>query len=90
MDGEDLRRSNILAIVLAVDPHLLDHLLLNLRLTYGFHQSQMLEIVMSLEESVTREELDEDAANAPDVTGEAPAEIEYDFGSTIVASGDDG
>lgn len=37
---------------------------------HGLHHGQVLEVIMSLEQSITREELDKDAADAPDITGE--------------------
>jgi hypothetical protein len=56
----------------------------------ALHHGQVLEVVVGLEEGVAGEELDEDAADAPDVAGEAPAEIEDDLGGAVVAGGDDG
>jgi hypothetical protein len=50
----------------------------------------VLKVIMCLKESVASEELDQNAANAPNIAGEAPAEVEYDFWSTIVAGRDDG
>ena len=44
----------------------------------------MLKVVMRLEERVTRVELYEDAADAPDVTREAPTKIENDFRRSVV------
>lgn len=45
---------------------------------------------MCLEQGVTGEELDQDAADAPDVTRKAPAKVEDDFWGAIVSGGDDG
>lgn len=39
---------------------------------------------MRLEESITREELDEDAANAPDIAWIAPSQVEYDLRCSVV------
>ena len=47
----------------------------------------MLKIVMCLEQCVPSEELNEDATNAPDVTGVAPAKVQDDFRRSIVSSG---
>jgi hypothetical protein len=47
------------------------------------------EIVVSLEESITGEELDQDTPNTPDITGETPAKVQYDLGCPIVAGGHD-
>lgn len=51
---------------------------------YSLHHSKMLEIVMRLEQRITRIELHEDAADAPDVAREAPAQIEDDLWGSIV------
>lgn len=48
----------------------------------------MLEIVMRLKESVTREEFDNDATYAPNVAGETPAKLQNDFGSAVVSCWD--
>jgi hypothetical protein len=47
----------------------------------------MFEIVMSLEESITGKELDQNTPNTPDITGETPAEIQYDLWCPIVTGG---
>lgn len=39
------------------------------------HHSQVLEIVVGLEQSIAGEELDENASNTPDITGIRPSEI---------------
>jgi hypothetical protein len=44
----------------------------------------MLKVVMCLEEGVSGEELYQDTPDAPDVTREAPAEVENDFRSPVV------
>jgi hypothetical protein len=49
----------------------------------------MLEIVVSLEESITGKELNQDTPNTPYITGETPAEIQYDLRCPIVAGGHD-
>ena len=40
---------------------------------------------MGLEEGISSKELDQDAADAPDVTRVRPAKAEYDFRSPVVA-----
>ena len=50
----------------------------------------MLQIVMRLEQSIPRKELDKYAANTPYVARIAPSKIEDDFRSTIVTGGDNG
>lgn len=44
---------------------------------------------MGLEKGVTSIELDQDTANAPDVTGIAPAQVKDDFGGTVMSRRDD-
>ena len=39
---------------------------------------------MRLEESITSEELDEDAANAPNIAWIAPSQVEYDLRCSVV------
>lgn len=56
--------------------------------TNGFHHCQMFQVVMRLEKGVSSEKLDEDTPNAPNVTWEAPAEIQNNLGGTIVPCGD--
>lgn len=55
----------------------------------GLHHGQVLEVIMSLEEGVAREELDEDAPYAPDVAWVRPAETEYNLWSSVMAGADD-
>ena len=40
---------------------------------------------MRLEKSIPREKLHQDTPDAPDVAGEAPSEIQYDLGRSIVS-----
>lgn len=65
--------------------HLLDKLGIDLVTTHSLHHSEMFEVVVSLEQGIPCVELHQDAANAPDVTGETPAEIQYNLGSPIVS-----
>ncbi len=44
---------------------------------------------MRLEQSIAGEEFDEDAANAPNITRIAPAQIKYDLRCSIMPCGDD-
>lgn len=44
----------------------------------------MLKVVVRLEESVTSEELDEDAANAPDIAWIAPSQVQYNLWCSVV------
>ena len=50
----------------------------------------MLEIVVGLEESITSKELNEDAANAPNIAWVAPAQVKYDLRCSVVPCRNDG
>jgi hypothetical protein len=50
----------------------------------------MLQVIVRLEQGIAGEELDENAAYAPDVAREAPSKVEDDLGSTVVSGRDDG
>lgn len=63
---------------------LLDDFSINLATTHGFHHSQVLEVIVRLEQGVAGEKLDQDAPNAPNVTWVAPTEIENDLRCTVV------
>jgi hypothetical protein len=73
-------------LILVTIPPTLHHLTDQLRVypltNNGFHHSEVLEIVVSLEKSIARKELDKDAANTPNITWEAPAKIENDLGGS--------
>ena len=49
----------------------------------------MFEVVVRLEKGISSEEFDQDTAYTPDVAGEAPAEVKYDFRCPVVAGRDD-
>lgn len=49
----------------------------------------MLKVVMRLEESVTSEEFDEDAANAPNIAWIAPSQVKYNLWCSVVPRGND-
>ena len=70
-------------------PHTTHDPRLNLTSTNRFHHSQMLQIVMGLEERITSEEFNKYTPNTPYITRIAPAQIEDDFGSTVMTRGDD-
>lgn len=53
--------------------------------THGFHHGKMLEIVVRLKKRVSGKELHQNTSNAPDITSVAPAEVQNNFRSTIVA-----
>lgn len=48
----------------------------------------MLEVVVGLEQSITSEELDEDASNTPNIAGIRPSETQNDLWGSVVASRD--
>ena len=58
--------------------------------THGFDHSQMLEVIVRLEEGVAGVELDENTADAPDVAGKGPPQTEDDLGGPIMARRHDG
>ena len=49
----------------------------------------MFEIIVGLEQGVTSEEFDQDAADAPDVAREGPSETEDNLGGSVVPCRDD-
>jgi hypothetical protein len=56
----------------------------------ALHHRQMLSVVVSLKESDSQVQLEEDASNGPDVARIGPTEFQDDFWSSIVSRGDDG
>lgn len=54
----------------------------------GFHHGEMLKVVVGLEKSIAREELDKDTSYAPDITGETPAKVEDDFWRSVMSGRD--
>ena len=57
---------------------------IDLSSTNAFHHCEMFQIIMRLKQRITSVEFDQYAANAPDIAGEAPPEVEDDFGRPIV------
>lgn len=76
-------------LVVLLRLHLADNVPVDLRANHRFHHAQMLKIVVGLEQGITSVELDQDTTDAPDVAREAPAQVENDLWSTVVASRDD-
>ena len=68
--------------------NLLDNARLNLMANDAFHHGQVFQVVVCLEKCIPREELNENAANTPDITGETPAQIENDLRCPVMSSGD--
>ena len=50
-----------------------------------FHHSQMLEVIVRLEEGIAGEEFDQYAPNTPNVARVRPPKPEDDFGRAVVA-----
>lgn len=61
---------------MAVDPRANDSL----------HHGEVFQVIVSLEQGIASEELDQDAANAPYIARKRPAEAENDFRCSIMAS----
>lgn len=70
--------------------NLLDNPRLDLMANDALHHGQVFEVVMCLEKGISREELNENAANTPDVTRETPAQIENNLRCPVMSSRDDG
>ena len=81
---QDSRRSLVAVVVPTRALHLPNQLLLDPATAHALHHRQMLEIVVRLKESITSVELDEDAANAPDVARIAPPQIKNDLRCSVV------
>lgn len=64
----------------------LDQFGVDLSVTDRLHHGKMLKIVVCLEQCVSREELDNDAAYAPDVAGEAPSQLQNDLRGSVMPS----
>lgn len=86
--GRDLLRCRVL-VATSPNPNLLNHLLFDLVPAHGFHHRQVLEIVMCLEQGVTREELDKNASNTPNIARITPAQVQDDFGCSVMPRGYD-
>lgn len=87
------KTKNILcSLVLASTPTTLHHLPDKPRVDSlpddGLHHGQMFEIVMSLEQSISREEFHEDTPDTPNIAGETPAQVQDNLGSPVVSRGD--
>lgn len=52
----------------------------------AFHHRQVLPVVVRLEESDAQIQFEEDASDAPHITGLIPAQLQNYFWSTIVTS----
>ena len=62
-----------IASVSRVLVHGCDEMAVDSLTTHRFHHRQMLEVIVRLEESISGEELHEDATNAPYIAGIRPA-----------------
>ena len=68
--------------------NLFDNPRLDLMANDAFHHGQVLEVVVCLEKRIAREELNKNAADTPDVTGETPAQIQNDLRCPVMSSRD--
>lgn len=68
--------------------NLLDNPRLDLMANDAFHHGQVFEVVVRLEKRISREELNKNAADTPDVTGETPAQIQNDLRCPVMSSRD--
>jgi hypothetical protein len=68
----------------SVGSYLLHDARIYLATAHRLHHRQMLEVIVRLEEGVASKELNQNAANAPYVAGEAPAKLEDDLWGTVV------
>ena len=57
--------------------------------THILHHCQMFEIIVSLEESIPSEELNQDTTYAPDIARKRPAEAQNNLRGTIMPRRDD-
>lgn len=60
----------------------------NSLITHGFHHSEMLEIIVRLEQCVSCEELHENAADTPYIAGIRPTQSKDDLRCSVVARRD--
>ena len=85
LEWKDCSRCSLVAVVITASAlDLPDQLRLNPATTNALHHCEMLQVVMCLEKGITSEELDEDAANAPNIAWIAPSQIKYDFWCSVV------
>ena len=54
---------------------LLNQMCIDLLANHSFHHCEMLQIVMSLEQSITSEKFDQDAPYTPDITWIRPTQL---------------
>lgn len=70
--------------------HLSDHVGVYPGPKNSLDHSEVLKVVVRLEEGISGEELDQNAPYAPDVAWIGPAQSKDDLGCPVVTSGDDG
>lgn len=85
----DSRGSLVPVVVSTSALDLPDQLRLNLATAYALHHCKMLEVVVRLEKSIPSEELDKDAADAPNITWIAPTKVKYDLWCSVMPCRDD-
>ena len=65
--------------------YLPDDLLIKFTAADALHHGKVLEIVVSLEQGVSSKELDQDAANTPNIAGEAPSKVQDNLGRSVMS-----
>lgn len=78
------------AVPTSLISNFVDYRSVDIQATNRFHHRQVLEIVMGLEQSIAGVEFHKDAADAPDVTREAPSKIEDDLRCSVMSGRDYG
>lgn len=61
----------------------------HLSINHTLHHSQVLQIIMRLEQRITREELDKYTSDTPDITRIRPAQPQDNLRGTVMPRGDD-
>lgn len=77
-------RSRCVLVATTASRDLSDDRLVNGAVAYRFHHCQMLEVIVRLKQRITREELDQNTSDTPNIARIAPSEVQDDLGSTVV------
>ena len=86
---QNLLGSGIHAAASTTRTDLSNQLRINLAVTDRFHHSQMLQVVVSLEQSISCKELNDDAPYTPYVAGEIPAKLKDNLRGAVMPRGYD-
>lgn len=65
-----------------------DQLCVNFPVADSFHHGQVFEVVVRLEEGISRKEFHNNAPYAPNIAGETPSELQYDLRGSVMPSRD--